>query len=234
MIKRFSFRKILIASLLLLVAAILYSYPEELETNIEEVKYDSINIYLIDSNNYVAMTSVISNGNNFDEKLKTIIDGLTIGSSNVPKGFSPIIPRGTRLLEYSLSDGLLKVNFSSELLNVSLDNEERMIESIIYSLTSLPDVERIMIFVDGVKLNRLPHSNKRLDLYLDRNYGINKVIDIDKISGTQMVTVYYLGNYDSYVPISYITSDDEDKIEVYIGMVDKDMNVIILNVEPGS
>lgn len=216
MIKRFSYRKILIASLLLLVALILYSYPEELETIQEENKYDSINIYLIDSNNYVAMTSVISNGNNFDEKLKTIIDGLTIGSSNVPKGFSPIIPKDTKLLDYSLSDGLLKVNFSTELLNVSIDNEERMIESIVYSLTSLPNVDKIMIFVDGAKLNQLPNSSKRLDLYLDRSYGINKVIDIDKLSGTQMVTVYYLGSYDSYVPISYITNDDNDKIEIIV------------------
>ena len=49
MIKIFSVRKILIASLLLLVALILYSYPEELDDNVIEKKYDSINIYLIDS-----------------------------------------------------------------------------------------------------------------------------------------------------------------------------------------
>ncbi len=216
MIKRYSFRKILITSLLLLVALILYSFPEELETNIEEEHYDSINIYLIDSNNYVAMTSIISNGSSFDDKLKSIINGLTIGNSNVYEGFSPIIPINTKLLSYSLDKGLLKVDFSKELLNISIDNEDRMIQSIIYSLSSLPDVERIMIFVEGNKLNELPKSHKRLDLYLDRSYGINKVIDIDSLSGNQMVTVYYLGSYDSYVPISFITNDDEEKIDIIV------------------
>ena len=216
MIKRFSVRKILITSLLLVVALILYSFPEELETNINDVKYESINIYLIDSNNYVAMTSIISNNDSFDSKLKTMIEGLTIGSTNIPKGFSSVIPKDTRLLDYDLKDGLLKINFSKEFLDVTKENEERMIQSIIYSLTSLEDVDKIMIFVEGDRLDKLPNSSKRLDLYLDRSYGINKVIDINTFSGTQIVTVYYLGNNDSFVPISYITNDDSERIEIIV------------------
>ena len=47
MIKKFSVRKILITTLLLLVAIILYNFPKELEQNIEDVQYNKINIYLI-------------------------------------------------------------------------------------------------------------------------------------------------------------------------------------------
>lgn len=216
MIKIFSVRKILIASLLLLVALILYSYPEELDDNVIEKKYDSINIYLIDSNNYVAMTSILSKENDFDYKLRTIIDGLTVGSSNVPKGFSSVIPRDTKLIDYSLDGNLLKINFSKQLLDVSVDDEDRMIQSIVYSLTSLDNVDKVMIFVEGEILNKLPNSHKRLDTYLDRSYGINRVIDIDKLSGSSCVTVYYLGSNNSYVPISYITNDDTDKIEIIV------------------
>ena len=216
MIKIFSVRKILIASLLLLVALILYSYPEELDDNVIEKKYDSINIYLIDSNNYVAMTSILSKENDFDYKLRTIIDSLTVGSSNLPKGFSSIIPRDTKLIDYSLDGNLLKINFSKQLLDVSVDDEDRMIQSIVYSLTSLDNVDKVMIFVEGEILNKLPNSHKRLDTYLDRSYGINRVIDIDKLSGSSCVTVYYLGSNNSYVPISYITNDDTDKIEIIV------------------
>lgn len=216
MIKWFSVRKILITSLLLLVAIILYSFPEELNEDVTEDKYDSINIYLIDSNNYVAMTSIISDGNSLDEKIRTIINGLTCGSSNIPKGFNPIIPRDTRLIDYSLKDGLLKVNFSKEILNIDIDNEDKMIQSIVFSLTTLDEVERIMIFVEGETLNKLPNSFKRLDTILDRSYGINKVIDISKFSNTSMVTVYYLGDNNSYIPISYISNDDSDKIEIIV------------------
>jgi germination protein M len=216
MIKKFSVKKILIASLLLLVALILYSYPEELDDNVIEKKYDSINIYLIDSNNYVAMTSILSKENDFDYKLRTIIDSLTVGSSNVPKGFSSVIPRDTKLIDYSLDGNLLKINFSKQLLDVSVDDEDRMIQSIVYSLTSLDNVDKVMIFIEGEILNKLPNSHKRLDTYLDRSYGINRVIDIDKLSGSSCVTVYYLGSNNSYVPISYITNDDTDKIEIIV------------------
>lgn len=216
MIKIFSIRKILIASLLLLVALILYSYPKELDNNVIEEKYDSINIYLIDSNNYVAMTSIVSKKDDFDYKLRTIIDGLTIGSSNIPKGFSSIIPRDTKLIDYSIDKGLLKINFSKHILDVSIEDEDRMIQSIIYSLTTLEEVDKVMIFVEGEILDKLPNSHKRLDVYLDRSYGINKVVDIDRLSGSSCVTVYYLGNNDSYVPISYISNDDTDKIEIIV------------------
>lgn len=216
MIKIFSIRKILIASLLLLVALILYSYPEELDNNVIEEKYDSINIFLIDSNNYVAMTSIVSKKDDFDYKVRTIIDGLTIGSSNIPKGFSSIIPRDTKLIDYSIDKGLLKINFSKHILDVSIDDEDRMIQSIVYSLTTLDEVDKVMIFVEGEILDKLPNSYKRLDVYLDRSYGINKVVDIDRMSGSSCVTVYYLGDNNSYVPISYISNDDTDKIEIIV------------------
>lgn len=216
MIKMFTFRKIVIASLLLLVALILYSFPKELEQDVISSNYDNINIYLIDSNNYVAMTSIISKNDDFDYKVRTIIEGLTIGSSNIPKGFSSIIPRDTKLLGYSIDKGLLKINFSKHILNVSVDDEDRMIQSIVYSLTSLEQVDKVMIFVEGTILDKLPNSHRRLDLYLDRSYGINKVVDIDKLSGSSCVTVYYLGDNNSYVPISYITNDDTDKIEIIV------------------
>lgn len=216
MIKIFSVRKIIIASLLLLVALIIYNFPEELEENVIQKKYDNINIYLIDSNNYVAMTSIISKENDFDYKLKTIIDGLTIGSNNIPKGFSSIIPKDTKLIDYSLDKGILKINFSKHFFNVSIDDEEKMLQSIIYSLTTLDEVDKIMIFVEGEILDKLPNSHKRLDVYLDRSYGINKVVDIDKLTGSSCVTIYYLGDNNSYVPISYINNDDSDKIEIIV------------------
>ena len=216
MLKMFSVRKILIASLLLLVALIIYSFPEQLEADIDNIEYDSINIYLIDRNNYVAMTSVITKGNDFDARLKTIIKSLTVGSDNTPKNFTSVIPRDTKLLGYSINDGLLKIDFSKQLLNVTYDEENRMLESLIYSLTSLEEVKKIMLFVEGSRLTELPNSHKKLDLYLDRSYGVNKIVDIDSFKETQLVTVYYLGTNDSYVPISYVTNGDEEKIEIIV------------------
>lgn len=216
MIKLFTFRKIAISTLLLLVAILLYNYPEELNEDVTIKDSTMINIYLVDFNGYVAMTKVASSLN-FEDALYTIIDSLTIGNDNLPDGFSGVLPENTKLLSYSLDGDLLKVNFSKELLNVSIDTEEDMIESLVYSLTLLENVDKVMIFVEGDKLNELPNSHRRLDLYLDRNYGINKIVDISSLSSTKMVTVYYLDNSDSYyIPVSYVVNDTQDKIQIIV------------------
>lgn len=221
MVKKMTLKKILISSLFLLVALILYSFPQELQQHIsveQEKKYNKI--YLIDEKKYVSMVDMISSSSNVDTRIKEIISSLTIGSElnkNIPEGFNPIIPQGTILKDYSLQDGLLKVNFSEHILKVTAEDEEKMIEALIFSLTTVSEVEKIMIFVEEERLLELPHSHKKLDLYLDRSFGVNKIYDISTFYDTKMVTVYYLGNKgDYYIPISHIVNDENDKIDIVI------------------
>lgn len=219
MLKRFTFKKIAITTLLLLLALILYNYPEVIN---EEVVVDDckrINIYLIDENDFVGMTEIKTNSNS-DELIEEIINSLIIGGNptNLPEGFKAIIPKETKLLDYELKDGLLKINFSKEFLLVDLENEENMLEALVYSLTTIKDVKKIMIFVEGKHLRELPKTKIKLDLYLDRSIGINKIININNIANTSMTTVYYLSNTKNsyYIPISYISNDNDDKIEIII------------------
>ena len=219
MLKRFTFKKIAITTLLLLLALILYNYPEVIN---EEVVVDDckrINIYLIDENDFVGMTEIKTNSNS-DELIEEIINSLIIGGNptNLPEGFKAIIPKETKLLDYELKDGLLKINFSKEFLLVDLENEEKMLEALVYSLTTIKYVKKIMIFVEGEHLRELPKTKIKLDLYLDRSIGINKIININNIANTSMTTVYYLSNTKNsyYIPISYISNDNDDKIEIII------------------
>ncbi len=221
MLKKYTFRKISLATLLLLLAFLLYNFPDELKEDVSIKRDKSINIYLIDEDDFIAMSEISSNANSIDEQIETILYSLIIDSnysSNLPNGFKAIIPKDTKILDYSLDDGLFKVNFSKEFLNITEDKEEKMIEAIIFSLTTIKDIKKIMIFVDGVKLNELPNSHKKLDLYLDRSYGINKVYDISTFYDTKMVTIYYLNKKDDYyyVPISYVINSDDTKVEIII------------------
>ena len=94
----------------------------------------------------------------------------------------------------SLDNKLLKLDFSKELLNINKENEEKLIESLIYSLTELEEIDNIMIFIDGQILTKLPNSNKNLPLLLNRNYGINKIYDLTIIDNTSKVTIFYFTN----------------------------------------
>lgn len=222
MLKKLTFNKIAITTLLLLLSFLLYNYPEEIN---KEVHKDNeghiVNIYLIDENDFLGMTEINSSSESINEKIEEILNALIINNasgSKLPKGFKAVIPQGTKVISYSLDDNLLKVNFSKDFLKVDKRNEEKMIEAIVFSLTTIKDINKVMIFVEGEKLTELPNSKKKLDLYLDRSYGINKVYELTSINNSKMVTVYHLTKNEEYyyIPISYITNSNEDKVEIII------------------
>ena len=215
MIKIFSFKRIAISSLLLLLALILYSYPEKLEQNIfEEEDKQPIYLFLIDKNNYVSMIdSYLSNDSS--DVVRNIFEVLKENSEYLPEGFSGVIPFNTELLDYSIDNGILKLNFSNDILNISLVKENKLIESLIYSYTALDNVDGIMIFIEDKLLTQLPNSNEKINPVLDRTFGINKNVDITTFSNIKTITVYY--NCDHYyVPISYVINSDKEKIEIII------------------
>ena len=217
MIKNITFKRLCITTLLLLVSVIIYNYPEELTKHIsEEQIVVKRTIYLIDADDFIAMSEYSSKVNTSLDRVKEIITTLTIGSGATINGdLQPILPKDTKLLEASLQEGLLKVNFNKTLLTISKELEEKMLESLIFSLTSIEEVEKVMIFVEGNHLEELPHSHKKLDLYLDRSYGINKIDDITTFYDTKRVTLYYQKkNY--YVPVSLLVNDENDKVNIII------------------
>lgn len=229
MLKKSSIKKICLASFCLLILFILYLFPKvnnKSDTLTPKTTYTVTNvkdtIYLLDKNAYVSRVNISIKGDTIEKKAKEIIEYLTLGSDNsslIPNGFKAIIPPGTKILSSSLDDGNFKVDFSKELLNVSQEDEVKLIESLVYSLTSIEEIKSITILVEGEILNKLPHSQEFLDNPLDRSYGINKKYDMDKIKGTTKTTMYYLSKYDGYyyyVPVTKVSNDSKEKIEVII------------------
>lgn len=224
--KRIS-KKLLIATIALIVIALVYFFPngsdeEVYEQNVEYVEANKSPIYLRDNNNYIARTNIIMKEEDTEGKIKEILESLTINGSKkeyIPNGFQALIPENTKVLSLDLDNSLLKINFSKEFLNVSLEDEEKMIEAIIYSLTELSDVKKIMIYVDNTKLTKLPKSLKKIPQYLTREYGINKIYDLNTFSDSTITTIYYLAKYNEkyyYVPVSTINNDKTNKIEIVI------------------
>jgi len=226
MLKRSAYRKIIIATLTLLIIGLLYFFPdeknEEINQSLSYVDVSTSPIYLIDMNNYVARTNIIKNEEDPLKLAKEILESLIIDSEKsdyIPSGFEAIIPKNTKINNISLEDGLLKVDFSNNFLDVKNEDEEKMIEAIIYSLTEIKDIKGIMIFVEGNKLIKLKNSDKILPNILDRSYGINKVYDLTSFKDTNSVTAYYLSKHDDsyyYVPITKISNSKKEKIEIII------------------
>ena len=152
------------------------------------------------------------------ELLETLItDGS--GEDKIPNGFTSIIPSDTKINSIELDKGILKVDFSKELLDVKKELEEKVIESIIYTVTEVKEIDKVVIFVDGKILTKLPKSNINLPTTLDRSFGINKKYDITTFKDITPVTIYYINKHNNntyYVPVTKYINDDREKIEIII------------------
>ena len=140
MLKRKVLQKIMVTTIALFALLLIYIIPSRQvnETlNVEETleyvdEQATSEIFLIDHNDYVARTLVaVNEENNIETKVREIISILTIGSggeNKVPNGFKSIIPEGTKIISLLYQDGLLKINFSKDLLDVKKENEEKLVE----------------------------------------------------------------------------------------------------------
>ena len=228
MIKKSATKRIIIASIALLILLITYMFPatngsNNINQSLSYIEPNKTTIYLVDNSNMVARVKTITKENKDTiKKAREIINALIINSQASkynPSGFKAIIPEGTKILSISLSENILKINFNEKFLNIDKNNEEKALEALIYSLTEISDIKGIMIFVNNNILEELPNSKTKLPDVLDRKYGINKIYEIDDIKNTSATTIYYLSEFENtkyYTPVTFINNDSEDKIEVII------------------
>ncbi len=232
MLKRISIRKITLASFTLLVLLVMYLLPNNTkDLSIPQVEeYTSLTtsnmheVYLLDSNNYIARTTIsyIDSEKNIEKKVTELLEAMIIDGkkeSLIPNGFRAIIPSNTKILSVNFDNGNLKINFSKDFLDINEEYEEKMIESICYTLTSIKDIKGILIYVEGNMLTKLPKSGKFLPTILDRSFGINKVFNITSIKNVEPVTIYYINEYNDnyyYVPVTKYLNSKDDKVKIII------------------
>ena len=217
MIKNFSINKIFKMTLLLFVLLLLYIFPTKKEYNLRTINTSSSNysdIYLIDKNNYVAKTTISVSS---IEKEKLAIDLLTsliINSKNknkLPNSFKAIIPEDTRINKVMVNNNEITVSFSKDILKEK-NNKTKMIECIVYTLTSINNIKYVNVLVDN-------KENNYFKKQYTRDIGINKKVEITTLNDINNVTLYYVSrsndvNY--YVPVTKYINSRDDKIKIII------------------
>lgn len=229
MLRRMLYKKIMVATSILLVILMLYLIPSnkdelEIEQRLEYVYPNEVDtIYLLDNYDKISRTMISVNKQNEISKAIDLLDGLTINGKKqdkLPNGFRGLLPVGTRVLDISLHNKILKIDFSKEFNNIKMEYEEKLIESLVYTLTDIDGVDKIEIFIEGVKLKELPNSKKLLPEYLDKGYGINKEYELTNLNDIDSYTIYYVMNYNDevyYTPITkYINNQGQDKVKIII------------------
>ena len=230
MLKRKIINKIIVASSALFALFLIYLIPneevKELEVpqNLEYINLDvnTNSIFLLDDNNYLGKALVVINSVEVEDKAKELLEVLInggVGESRIPSGFRAILPSETKILSTQYKDNLIKIDFSKDLLNISKELEEKMVEAIVYTLTTIDEIDKVIIYVEGEILTKLPQTNINLPSTLDRNFGINKESNLTNTKDINQVTIYYINKYNDntyYVPVTKYLNDDRDKIKIII------------------
>ena len=220
MLKKKALRKIFITTLTAFVLLVVYSIPslyqdDTLKTNLEVEYITGIgtnNIYLLDKNDYLVKTKILLDSTSKEEQVKKLIKNLTINdNSKFPNGLEATIPEDTKLLEVYYDEHYLTLNFNNKLIK-NEEKVEKIIESIVYSVMDLGEIDGVIIEVNGETIDGY---NK----VLDRNIGINKSYDIKSRKDINKVVVYYLEQLDGvnyYVPVTKYLNDNDEKIKIII------------------
>lgn len=110
-----------------------------------------------------------------EELLGEVIMQELIKGPSVKGELKPILPKGTRLLNFSIKDGIAFVNLSRDAINAMTPNrEEACLKSIIFSLTQLSSVQKVKIQID----------NKDVE-YLGGNFIISNPIGKDDLENAR-------------------------------------------------
>ena len=227
MLKKKMIRKLIISTSALFALFLIYLIPnEELEINQNleyvDLEVNTNSIYLLDDYSYLGKAEVIVNSKSTEDKVKELVEVLISGGegeNKIPNGFKSILPSETKILSVKYEDNLIKIDFSKDLLNISKELEEKMIEALVYTITSVDEVEKVIIYVDGNILTKLPQTNTTLPSTLDRSWGINKTYDFTNTKDINQVTIYYLNKHNDdyyYVPVTKYLNDNRDKIKIII------------------
>ncbi len=230
MLKKMSIKKIITSSIVLMIVFLIYIIPTpskketKIPTIVEYVNVDvkTHTIYLLDNNNYVSKTSIRITNTKTEEIARELIELMTQEGKNsdqIPSGFQPLINSNTKINSISLTKDTLKVDLSKDFLTTSKDLEEKTLESLVYTLTSIDGVNYIILYIDGKILTKLPQNNINLPSTLNRDIGINKNYQLKNTKNITSTTIYYIHEYNNdyyYTPVTTINNDEREKIEIII------------------
>ncbi len=212
----------------MLILLTLYLIPniqqeQTLKTNLELEYISGVgtnSIYLLDKNNYLVKTKILLTEKELEKQITTLINNLIVNKKNTfPDSLIGTIPEKTKLLSVNIANNVAILNFSKEFLTVSSKVEDRMFESIVFSIMDLKNIDGIIIKIEGETLGNYPNSKVPLPSVLTKDIGINKKYHITSRKDINKVVIYYLERIDEvnyYVPVTKYVNDSRDKIKIVI------------------
>ena len=219
MIKKYIINKITVTTMCVILLGMFYLIPTN-KIEPEQEKTDKIKniIYLLDEDNMLSQVTYFYTKETIKDQIKHNLE-LLINGIETNDIFYPLIPKKTKINDINIEKNNIYIDFNKEILNISKNKEEKMIEAIIYTLTEINGIENIYLSVEKESLTTLPNANKQIPYPLTREYGINKKYDLDNLKNINKTTIVFskeIDDYNYYVPVTLINNNDDEKINIII------------------
>lgn len=227
MIKRYTLKKITITSfslILLLIFSI--STPKEFNYEVidEDIKEQNV-VYLLDNDNYVSKVVSYFDTKSIKEEAQKKLDILINGDKSLNE-FNSIIPKTTKINNIKIDKDNIYIDFSNDIKTINKYIEEKMIESIVFTLTEIDGINNIYLTIENNPYNEL-NNGKKINYPLTRDFGINKEYDISSLSNITKTTIYFtkeINDYKYYVPVTKINNISSSKIDIIISELKSSVN----------
>lgn len=169
----------------------------ELNKSANSTKYIERELYLVNANGLLAPQAVALPASNAPGKqvLEYLVQDGPV-SDLLPNGFQAPLPAGTMVKSVSLNQrGLLTADFSRELLDAPVSDQDRIVQSLVWTLTQFDTVKKVTIHVSGRTLTEWPNSKRPVGQGLSRSDGINETFGgVADVADSVPATVYYLSS----------------------------------------
>ena len=228
MIKTKAIRKIFTTTLSMFIILCVFSLmtinlDNTLKVNLEIDDISGIGngyVYLLSKNDYLVRKNIYLDSDDNVLNIKKALSYLIESDNNkYSSELMGVIPKGTKINEVICGDDLVTIDFSKEILSVSIGHEKHMISSIVYTIMDLVDVEGVSILVDGELLRNYPNTGEVFGSVLNKSIGINNRYDITSRKDINRVILYYVDLIDEdiyYVPVTKYINDDREKVKIII------------------
>ncbi|WP_349408064.1 GerMN domain-containing protein [Pseudalkalibacillus sp. SCS-8] len=178
-----------------------------------------LQVYLVDKNGLVVPQTM--NLPLSEEPEKQVVEHLIQDgkvSNLLPNGMRAVLPAGTEVLDVNVDQGTAVVDFSEEFKDYAAEDEQRILQSLTYTLTQFDKVSAVKIRINGIDQKVMPVNQTPIGDSMSRADGINiETNGVVDVTNSDTVTVYFIGQNDDnqlyYVPVTRVVSSKENLVK---------------------
>lgn len=157
------------------------------QVNLYDEAYHAV--YALHESDHIVKTYVSKQEES--DPILSVFELLTTKSNQLPIGTTSLISPMTRLIDYSIEEEVLTLNLSKEFLTYDVKDEQQVLESLVWSFTEIPGIERVKFEIENEPVSNL-NGTLAVGRGLTREMGVNLELDTASLDNTQLVTVYFM------------------------------------------